>query len=211
MFFFLSGKEGQGICFFSSLKMSKQKKTWDIAAFSWCKDETSHLLRASVVVSSAERSRRKLKVTRPNSRVPFITHFQYRWFLGAKAEMSSFRISWRSHFPTPTNHPLQKNRWCFEIFYIFPPKTWGKIANLMIIFFRWGGEKIQPPKRPKKTLRQKTTNCHAVNQPEKNAGQIGSESGYNWKNVHDDLEAGRPEMMVCNYLEFVEEVDLGVS
>ena len=143
--------------FFSSLKMSKQKKPWEIAAFFRRKDETSHLLRASVVVSSAERSRRRLKVTRPNSRVPFITHFQYRWFLGAKAEMSisvSGYLGEAIFRPLPTI-PSEKIGGVSEIFYIFTPKTWRKMSNLTIIFCRWVGEKFNH-QRPK-TLRQKTT------------------------------------------------------
>ena len=176
--------------FFSSLKMSKQKKPWEIAAFFRRKDETSHLLRASVVVSSAERSRRRLKVTRPNSRVPFITHFQYRWFLGAKAEMSisvSGYLGEAIFRPLPTI-PSEKIGGVSEIFYIFTPKTWRKMSNLTIIFCRWVGEKFNH-QRPK-TLRQKTT---LAMRPTSQA-TTGRMSMMTWKQVVD------PEMMVWTWI-----------
>lgn len=195
--------------FFSSLKMSKQKKPWEIAAFFRRKDETSHLLRASVVVSSAERSRRRLKVTRPNSRVPFITHFQYRWFLGAKAEMSisvSGYLGEAIFRPLPTI-PSKKIGGVLKYSIFSPRKLGGR--NLTIIFFRWV---VHFNHQRPKTLRKKKPPCHAVNQPEKTPGKLvqsqattGRMSMMTWKQVVD------PEMMVCNYLEFVEEVDLGVS
>ena len=178
--FFLEWQRGGSYMFFSSLKMSKQKKPWEIAAFFRRKDETSHLLRASVVVSSAERSRRRLKVTRPNSRVPFLTHFQYRWFLGAKAEMTisvSGYLGEVIFWPLPTI-PSEKIGGVLKylLSYIFTPKTWEEDEpNLTIIFFRWVGGSIQPPTRPQKPRDKKPP----------------AESGYNWKNVHDDLEAGR--------------------
>ena len=115
--------------------------------------------------------------------------------------------------PLPTI-PSEKNRWCFEIFIIlhFHPENLGEDEpNLTIIFFRWGGGKFNHQNDPKPC--EKKPPCHAVNQPEKRTpdkfaesqATTGRMSMMTWKQVVD------PEMMVCNYLEFVEEVDLGVS
>ena len=201
--FFFEWQRGARYMFFSSLKMSEQKNHEKSLHF--FEEKMRHLTCSELLLKYHQRKDQESSRLQDQTRACRLSHtFNIDDFLGLKQKWAVSGYLGEDIFrPLPTI-PSKKIGGVLNylLSYIFHPYL-GEDFQFDDHIFQMGGS-IQPPTRPK-TLRKKNTNCHAVNQPEKNAGKF-IQSGYNWKNVHDDLEAGRVGRWWYE-LGFVEEVD----
>ena len=173
-FCYWSGKEGPGICFFPHWRCPNRKKheklrhffstnRWDISpAQSFC---------CSIISGKIKKKAQGYSHT-----------FNIDDFLGPKQKWAfQFQDILDKTFSDPYEPSTPKKIGGVLKYFIFSPqKLEEDEPNLTIIFFRWVGEKFNHQNDPKP--------CEQKNH---HLAITANQSGYNWKNVHEDLEAGR--------------------